>query len=45
MEKLVKAGFEIRESGLEIKYIPDQEDSKKCFELGKQIATEIKAKA
>lgn len=38
-----KAGFQVREPGLEIKYIPDQEDLKKCFELGKQIATEIKA--
>ncbi len=36
-----KAGFEIHESGLEIKYVPDQDDIKKCFDLGKQIAAEI----
>ena len=38
-----KAGFEVREPGLEVKYVPDREDLKKCFELGKQIAVEIKA--
>ncbi len=38
-----KAGFQIREPGLEVKYVPDEEDLKKCFELGKQIAAEIKA--
>ncbi len=38
-----KAGFKVHESGLEIKYVPDHEDLKKCFELGKQIATQIKA--
>jgi anaerobic nitric oxide reductase flavorubredoxin len=36
-----KAGFNVREPGLEIKYVPDQEDLKKCFEYGKQIASEI----
>jgi anaerobic nitric oxide reductase flavorubredoxin len=40
-----KAGFEVHESGLEIKYIPDENDLKRCFELGKQIAAEVKAKA
>jgi anaerobic nitric oxide reductase flavorubredoxin len=44
-EMASKAGFEIHESGLEIKYVPDEEDLKKCFEFGKQVATEIKAKA
>jgi anaerobic nitric oxide reductase flavorubredoxin len=44
-EMAKKAGFEVREPGLEIKYVPDQEDLKKCFEFGKQIATEVKAKA
>ena len=42
-EMAQKAGFKIREPGLQIKYVPDQEDLKKCFELGKQIAMEIKA--
>jgi anaerobic nitric oxide reductase flavorubredoxin len=36
-----KAGFEVHEPGIEVKYIPSAEDLKKCFELGKQIATEI----
>ncbi|UCF45437.1 MAG: FprA family A-type flavoprotein [Candidatus Bathyarchaeota archaeon] len=38
-----KAGFEVHEPGVEVKYIPDQEDLKKCFELGQQIAARIKA--
>jgi len=42
-EMAKKAGFEVHEPGLEIKYVPDKEDLKKCFELGKQIATEVKA--
>lgn len=43
IETAHKAGFKVHEPGLEIKYVPDQEDLKKCFELGKQIATEVKA--
>lgn len=42
-EMAKKAGFEIFDSGLEIKYVPDQEDLKKSFEFGKQIATKIKS--
>jgi flavorubredoxin len=42
-EMAKKAGFKINESSLEIKYVPDHEDLKKCFELGKQIATQVKA--
>jgi len=38
-----KAGFEVHEPGIEVKYVPDPEDLKKCFELGQQIATKIKA--
>ena len=40
-EMAKKAGFEVHEPGLEIKYVPDEEDLKKCFEFGKQIATKI----
>jgi anaerobic nitric oxide reductase flavorubredoxin len=40
-EMAKKAGFEVQEPGLEIKYVPDEEDLKKCFEFGKRIATEI----
>jgi flavorubredoxin len=36
-----KAGFEVHEPGIEVKYIPTADDLKKCFNLGKQIATEI----
>ncbi len=42
-EMAQKAGFQIHESSLEVKYIPEQEDLKKCFELGQQIAVKIKA--
>ena len=41
-EMAQKAGFQIHESSLEVKYIPEQEDLKKCFELGQQIAAKIK---
>jgi len=38
-----KAGFEVHEPGIEVKYVPDQEDLKRCFEFGQQIAAKIKA--
>jgi anaerobic nitric oxide reductase flavorubredoxin len=38
-----KAGFEVHEPSIEVKYIPEREDLKKCFELGQQIAAKIKA--
>jgi flavorubredoxin len=38
-----KAGFEVHEPSVEVKYVPEQEDLKKCFELGQQIAAKIKA--
>ena len=37
------AGFEVREPGLEVKYVPDKDDLTQCFELGRQIATQVKA--
>ncbi len=40
-EMAKKAGFEVHEPGIEIKYVPDEEDLKKCFEFGKLIATKI----
>ncbi|HLE76041.1 MAG TPA: FprA family A-type flavoprotein, partial [Candidatus Bathyarchaeia archaeon] len=43
METARKAGFEIHEPGVEVKYVPDQEDLKKCFEFGRQIAAKVKA--
>jgi flavorubredoxin len=43
IEAAKKAGFDVLEPGIEVKYVPDQEDLKKCFEFGKQIAAKIKA--
>ena len=42
-EMAQKAGFQVHEQSVEVKYIPDQEDLKKCFEFGQQIAAKIKA--
>jgi anaerobic nitric oxide reductase flavorubredoxin len=41
-EMAQKAGFQVHESSVEVKYVPEQEDLKKCFELGQQIAAKIK---
>lgn len=38
-----EAGFDVYESGVEVKFVPDEEDMKKCFEFGRQIAQKIKA--
>lgn len=43
LEMAQKAGFQVYESSIEVKYIPDQEDLKNCVEFGKQIAAKIKA--
>lgn len=43
VEMAQKAGFQVHEPSIEVKYVPDQEDLKKCFEFGKQIAAKIKA--
>ena len=42
-EMAKKAGFEIFDSSLEVKFVPDTEDLRKSFEFGKQIATKIKS--
>jgi anaerobic nitric oxide reductase flavorubredoxin len=43
MVKVAKeAGFDVVEQGLEIKFVPDEEDLKKCFDFGQQIAQKIK---
>jgi anaerobic nitric oxide reductase flavorubredoxin len=42
-EMAQKAGFEIYEPSIEVKFVPDHEDLKKCFEFGQQIAAKIKA--
>jgi anaerobic nitric oxide reductase flavorubredoxin len=41
VEMAKKAGFEVYEATVEVKYVPDDEDLKKCFEFGQQIATKI----
>jgi flavorubredoxin len=42
-EMAQKAGFEIYEPSLEVRFVPDQEDLKKCSEFGQQIAAKIKS--
>ena len=42
-ETAKKASFDVLDPGVEVKYIPEAEDLKKCFEFGKQIAAKIKA--
>ena len=42
-EMAKKAGFEVQEQGVEVKFVPDKDDLKKCFEFGQQIAQKIKA--
>jgi anaerobic nitric oxide reductase flavorubredoxin len=37
------AGFDVFQQSVEVKYVPDKEDLKKCFEVGQQIAQKIKA--
>jgi len=41
-ETIKKVGFQTYEPGIEVKYVPDQEDLKKCFEFGQQVAAKIK---
>ncbi|MCW4006794.1 MAG: FprA family A-type flavoprotein [Candidatus Bathyarchaeota archaeon] len=41
-EMATKAGFQIHDTNLQVKYIPKPDDLKQCRELGKQIAQKIK---
>ncbi|MGA2385088.1 MAG: flavodoxin domain-containing protein [Candidatus Bathyarchaeia archaeon] len=43
VEMAKKVGFEVYEPTVEVKYVPDAEDLKKCFDFGQQIAQKIKA--
>ena len=43
VEVAKKVGFEVYEPMIEVKYVPDKEDLKKCFDFGQQIAQKIKA--
>jgi flavorubredoxin len=42
MEMAKKAGFEVLEPTVDVKYVPDKEDLKKCFDFGQKIAQKIK---
>jgi flavorubredoxin len=42
LETAKKAGFEVHEPSIEVKFIPEREELAKCFEFGKEIATKIK---
>ncbi|MGD6810225.1 MAG: FprA family A-type flavoprotein [Candidatus Bathyarchaeia archaeon] len=43
VEMTKKAGFETYEPTLQIKWVPDEADLKKCFEFGQQFAQKLKA--
>jgi len=44
MIKIAKdAGFEVVEPSVEAKFIPNEEEQKRCFEFGQKIAQKIKA--
>jgi len=43
VEMAKKAGFEVYEPTIEVRYVPAKEDLKKCFDFGQQIAQKIKA--
>ena len=42
VETAKKAGFDVYEPPLEIKYVPTKEELEKCFNFGKEIASKIK---
>jgi len=41
-DMLKEAGVELAQQGLSVKYVPDQEDSKRCYEYGRDFADKIK---
>jgi anaerobic nitric oxide reductase flavorubredoxin len=43
IETAKKAGFDVSEPSIDVRFVPDQEDLKKCFEFGRQIAAKIEA--
>jgi anaerobic nitric oxide reductase flavorubredoxin len=44
MAKMAKeAGFDVLEPSIELKWVPNDEELKKCFDFGRQIAQKIKA--
>lgn len=43
VETAKKAGFEVVEPGLEVKFVPNPNDVQKCFEFGKEFGLKVKA--
>jgi flavorubredoxin len=43
MDYLEKSGMELPEEGFQVKYVPDTEVIKDCFELGKKLAIHIRS--
>lgn len=43
-QELKEAGMEVIESGLEIPYVPDEEELRRCVAFGEKIAQDIKAR-
>jgi flavorubredoxin len=43
IEMAKKAGFEVYEPTIELKWVPNEAELKKCFEFGQQFAQKIKA--
>lgn len=41
-EELAKAGVQVLEEDLGVKYVPSEEELKRCVEFGKAIARKIK---
>jgi len=41
-EELAKAGVQLLEEDLSVKYVPSEEELKRCVEFGKAIARKIK---
>ncbi|MEM2098838.1 MAG: FprA family A-type flavoprotein [Candidatus Bathyarchaeia archaeon] len=42
IETAKKFGFDVYEPGVEVKFIPDADDLKRCFEFGRQIAAKVR---
>lgn len=41
---LKEAGLEVASAGLSVKYVPDENDAKKCYEFGKDFAGAVKGR-
>ena len=41
-ESLKSSGIEVTESSLSVKYVPDESETKKCYDFGKEFAKKVK---